>query len=81
MKNKKLLIFITVIFVVAVIASGLMIYLYSSPEVHADDCRPIDRLQNNCIPAGNCRMPGEGGIIIDGCIPPDYDHRREIITE
>lgn len=76
MKNKKLLVFITMLIALTVIISGV-IYLYSSPGGRADECRPIDRLQKNCIPAGTCYTSEKPTIVEpEGCFKANrgYDY-------
>ena len=42
---------------------------------HSDKCTVLDRVQNNCIPAGRCTPIGDPQEAATDCVLKKYDHR------
>lgn len=40
-----------------------------------DKCTAIDKVQNNCVPAGRCTPPGDPREATIDCALKNYDHK------
>lgn len=71
-KNFKI---ISVAILLIIIGVGLILYFNGGTGRFVDGCTRLDRINNNCVPAGECQPKDSKSNFAIDCAPKNYDSK------